>query len=72
MSKLEYMRGQISEGFTSGYNPDWELSVAGVRHEELDDISLQHISKLVADGFVEGEVILEHQNKRGWWRFCGK
>ncbi len=67
---LEYIGNLIADGFTSGYYPDWKLSLSGIYHDKLSDVSLEHISKLVADGYVEGEVIEERQNQvdRGWWK----
>ena len=68
--KLEYIGNLIAEGFTCGYYPDWRLSLSGIYHDELSDATLNHISEYVADGYVEGEVIEECNDKldKGWWK----
>ena len=67
---LEYIGDLIVDGFTSGHYPHWGLSLSGVNHNELSDSTLKHISKLIAGGYVQGEVIENYQNQvnRGWWR----
>ncbi len=67
---LKYIGNLITDGFTSGYYPYWKLSLAGVYHGELSDTTLNHISKLVAEGYVAGEVIENYKNQveRGWWK----
>ena len=67
---LEYIGNLISEGFTSGYYPYWKLSISGMRHDELGEITLNHISKLVAGGYIVGEVIESCHNitDSGWWK----
>lgn len=68
--KLEYIGSLIADGFTRGYYPHRGLSLFGVHHYELSDAILGHISKSVADGYIEGEIIENYQNQsdRGWWR----
>lgn len=63
---LEYIGNLITDGFTSGYYPDWKLSLPDIHHDKLSDATLGHISKLVFGGYVEGEVI--EKVDRGWWR----
>ena len=35
----------------------WQLVLTGNEHDELDDCDLEHISKLIVQGFTSGEVV---------------
>jgi hypothetical protein len=67
---LEYIGSLIVDGFTSGYYPEWKLSVTGLYHDELSDTTLEHISKCIFLGFVAGEVVEDYRNfiNRGRWK----
>lgn len=67
---LKYIGSLIVEGFTSGYYPHWRLFLTDVCHNELSEATLKHISESIIDGYVEGEVIENHDNhiNTGWWR----
>lgn len=67
---LKYIGSLIVRGFTSGYYPYWRLSLGGVYYDELSESTLDHISKSVAEGYIEGEVIENHNNhvNTGWWK----
>jgi len=67
---LEYIGSLIVKGFTSGYYPCWKLSLDGFCYDELSESTLEHISKSVAEGYVEGEVVENDQNhiNTGWWK----
>lgn len=63
---LEYIGSLIFRGFTSGYCPYWRLSLTDVCYSELSESTLEHISKSIAEGYVEGEVIENYHT--GWWK----
>ncbi len=67
---LNYIESLIAKGFTSGYYPFWNLLLNNICHNKLSEASLKHISKSVADGYIEGEVIENYQNNTsiGWWK----
>lgn len=67
---LEYIGSLIATGFTSGYYPYWNLSLSGICCDKLSESTLEHISKSVARGYIEGEIIENYQDRinRGWWR----
>jgi len=62
---LEYIASWIVNGFTIGYYPYWELSFNNIQHNELSTETLGHIASVVADGYVEGEVVEGSTNSRG-------
>ena len=66
--KLEVISDLISQGYTSGYEPTWTLSINIFEPEiEMDDMSYEYIAKLVKDGFTSGELLIGDENHRGHW-----
>ncbi|MDP2750823.1 MAG: hypothetical protein Q8O89_08385, partial [Nanoarchaeota archaeon] len=67
---LKYIGSLITEGFTSGYYPCWRLYLNDVHYDDLSETTLKHISKSVADGYIQGEVIENYLTRIyvGWWR----
>lgn len=65
---VEYIADLIRKGFVAVYYPYWKLSLNGIDYNELDNLSLRYIAHEVADGFTEGEIIVNCKNcKKGWW-----
>ncbi|MDR0831022.1 MAG: hypothetical protein LBN95_13080 [Prevotellaceae bacterium] len=62
---LEYIASLVLEGYTYGYSPDWEITFSEISRSEVNDNSLLHISKLIKDGYIQGEI--QQENKSGWW-----
>lgn len=67
---IEYIGSLIVRGFTSGYYPYWRLSLNGICHDKLSEPTLKHISKSIAEDYIEGEVIENYDNhiNTGWWK----
>ena len=60
----------IRDRFTSGHYPYWRFTCSGIEHQNISDGSIDRIAQLVADGYVEGE-ILEGDGRvlsRVWWK----
>ena len=62
---LEYIASLVLEGYNFGYSPDWEISFSELSRSEISENTLLHISKLIREGYIQGEV--QEENKSGWW-----
>ncbi len=63
--KLEYIGELIKKGNTSGYEPNWTLTITF--DGEIDDADRQHIGTLVGNGFTSGEIVSGEESQTGWW-----
>jgi hypothetical protein len=64
----EYIANLIAEGYTSGCYPYWEIHYT-LDKKHLDEWELERIAKSVAEGYIEGEILVDinDEEKCGWW-----
>lgn len=50
--KLEHIASLVEQGYTSGYYPNWSITIEEDENDE--DIRLEYIANLIREGYTNG------------------